>query len=80
MTNGRTRWRSTVFFGVLGVAALALGGCSTLLAVRGQQRLADTTCVVSGTVRAEKPTGAPLVVVLLAIIPASSPVRPSPIV
>jgi pimeloyl-ACP methyl ester carboxylesterase len=53
---------------VLGFAgtAIALAGCSTLLAVKGQQRLADTTCVVSGTVRSERASGAPMIVVLLA--------------
>ena len=34
--------------------------------MKGQQRLADTSCVISGTVAAEKPTGAPLVVLLVA--------------
>jgi pimeloyl-ACP methyl ester carboxylesterase len=46
-------------------ATLGLAGCSTLLAVKGQQRLADTTCVVAGTVASERPTGAPLIVVLV---------------
>jgi pimeloyl-ACP methyl ester carboxylesterase len=47
---------------VLIVTALAAGGCSTLLAVSGQQKLADTNCVISGTVKTEKPARGPLVV------------------
>ncbi len=64
--GGRSR-RGVGAYGVaiFAITACAVLGCSTILAVRGQQRLADTTCVVSGTVAAEKPTGAPLVVVLV---------------
>lgn len=68
MTNGRTgqeRHARSLAVVMLGMTALAFAGCSTLLAVKGQQQRADTTCVVSGTVRSEKPTGAPLVVVLV---------------
>src|SRR5690242_15128120 len=45
---------------------LTLAGCSTLLAVRGQQELAAETAVLSGTVTTDhEPTG-PLVVGLIA--------------
>lgn len=46
------------------VAAIALvaAGCSTIFAVKGQQRLADASCIVSGTVTTEKPARGPLVV------------------
>jgi pimeloyl-ACP methyl ester carboxylesterase len=64
MTFGSVR--GIVRRAALVAAAVALAGCSTIFAVKGQQRLADTTCVIAGTVAAEKPTGAPLVVVLVA--------------
>jgi len=47
---------------VLATALGAAAGCSTILAVKGQQRLADANCVVSGTVTTEKPPRGPLVV------------------
>ena len=54
-------------FVVLGVAAVvALGGCSTILAVRGQQQRADENAVVSGTVSTEEPARGPLFVGILA--------------
>lgn len=46
------------------LTALAIGGCSTIFAVKGQQQLADTNCVVSGTVKTEKPARGPLIVTL----------------
>ncbi|MEB2285872.1 MAG: hypothetical protein OZ922_14440 [Myxococcales bacterium] len=46
------------------LAVLACAGCSTILAVKGEQRLADELCVISGTVAAEKPATGPLVVAL----------------
>jgi pimeloyl-ACP methyl ester carboxylesterase len=50
----------------LGIALALLGfaGCSTIFAVKGEQRLADQLCVVSGTVATEKPPRGPLVVAL----------------
>ncbi len=47
---------------VLGLAA----GCSTILAVKDQQRRADTTAVIGGTVKSERPARGPLVVALFA--------------
>jgi pimeloyl-ACP methyl ester carboxylesterase len=44
------------------VTILAVGGCSTLFAVNEQQKLADTNCIISGTVTTEKPARGPLVV------------------
>jgi pimeloyl-ACP methyl ester carboxylesterase len=56
-----------VCFVVFGVAAVvALGGCSTILAVRGQQQRADQNAVVSGTVSTEQPARGPLFVGILA--------------
>jgi pimeloyl-ACP methyl ester carboxylesterase len=49
---------------VAAFAVVAGAGCSTLLAVKGEQRRADTTCVISGTVATEKPSRGPLVVAL----------------
>lgn len=52
---------------LLVVLALAdLAGCSTLLAVKGEQRRADELCRVSGTVATEQPSHGPLVVALVA--------------
>ena len=69
MTNdGRarqSRYRSGVAVAAAMLLSVAVSACSTIFAVKGQQRLADTTCVISGTVAAEKPTGAPLVVILV---------------
>ncbi|MCC6849226.1 MAG: hypothetical protein IT294_12055 [Deltaproteobacteria bacterium] len=48
----------------IALATVAVAGCSTILAVKGEQRLADEFCVVSGTVAAEKPPRGPLVVAL----------------
>ena len=45
---------------------LALAGCSTLLAVKGEQRRADALAVLSGTVTAELAPSGPLVVALFA--------------
>ena len=47
---------------VLVMVALAMGGCSTIFAVKGQQRLADTNCMISGTVTTERPARGPLIV------------------
>jgi pimeloyl-ACP methyl ester carboxylesterase len=43
-----------------------LVGCSTILAVKDQQRRADTTAVLAGTVSTAEPARGPLVVTLLA--------------
>lgn len=55
----------TVSLVVAALATSALAGCSTLLAVKGQQRLADTLSVISGTIASERPSGGPLIVVLV---------------
>jgi pimeloyl-ACP methyl ester carboxylesterase len=47
-------------------AAVALSGCSTFFAVRGQQERADVNPVVSGTVSTEQPARGPLFVGILA--------------
>jgi pimeloyl-ACP methyl ester carboxylesterase len=58
---------TSVRFLVFGVAAVvALGGCSTILAVRGQQQRADQNAVVGGTVSTEQPARGPLFVGVLA--------------
>ncbi len=49
---------------LLALAFAGVAGCSTLLAVKGQQRRADALCVISGTVTTEKPARGPLVVTL----------------
>ncbi len=49
---------------VVGSCVASLAGCSTLLAVKGEQRLADELCVVAGTVATEQPAHGPLVVAL----------------
>jgi pimeloyl-ACP methyl ester carboxylesterase len=49
---------------LLALVVSGLTGCSTLLAVKGQQREADTICVVSGTVATEQTARGPLVVAL----------------
>jgi len=46
----------------IAIAILAAGGCATIFAVKGQQRLADTNCIISGTVATEKPARGPLIV------------------
>ncbi len=53
-------------FIVMAAATLAVvsTGCSTIFAVKGQQRLADANCAISGTVAAEKPPKGPLIVAL----------------
>ncbi|MEO6026248.1 MAG: alpha/beta fold hydrolase [Candidatus Binatia bacterium] len=43
---------------------VCLDGCSTILAVKGEQRLADEFCVVSGTVATAQAARGPLVVAL----------------
>ncbi len=53
-------------FLLLLAVALGLAGCSTILAVKDQQRRADVLGVVSGTVAAERPARGPLVVALFA--------------
>lgn len=45
---------------------VVLTGCSTILAVKGQQQRADATAVLAGTVRTERPARGPLVVALFA--------------
>lgn len=45
--------------------AIALAGCATLLAVKGQQERADRTCIISGTVGTEYESRGPIVVGLL---------------
>lgn len=55
--------RIGTLWGVM-LATLACAGCSTILAVKGEQRLADELCVISGTVATEKPPTGPLVVAL----------------
>lgn len=47
---------------VLFAAMLAIAGCSTIFAVKSQQRLADTNCMISGTVATERPARGPLIV------------------
>ena len=47
---------------VLCAATLAIAGCSTIFAVKGQQRLADANCMISGTVATERPARGPLIV------------------
>ena len=59
------RRRSRQAVGLLAIA-LALAGCSTLLAVKGEQRRADALAVLSGTVTAEAAPSGPLVVALFA--------------
>jgi pimeloyl-ACP methyl ester carboxylesterase len=49
---------------LVGLAITGVTGCSTLLAVKGEQRRADTTCVISGTVTTDKTPRGPLVVAL----------------
>ena len=49
---------------VIALATIACAGCSTILAVKGEQRLADELCVISGTVTTEKPPQGPLIVAL----------------
>jgi pimeloyl-ACP methyl ester carboxylesterase len=51
--------------GVVAIA-LALAGCATLLAVKGQQERADRTCLISGTVETAYESRGPIVVGLLA--------------
>jgi len=46
------------------VALVWLAGCSTIFAVKDQQERADTTCVLAGTVRTERPPRGPLIVAL----------------
>lgn len=65
MADVISTFRRTCGRAAIVTALLAATGCSTIFAVKDQQRLADTTCVVSGTVKAEQPTGAPLVVILV---------------
>lgn len=55
--------RTTMAMAVV-LAAMGLAGCSTIFAVKGEQRLADELCVISGTVATEKPPKGPLVVAL----------------
>ena len=59
-SSARRGARSTAW--ALAAAGLALGGCSTLLAVSEQQERADATCVISGSVAADYPARGPLVV------------------
>jgi pimeloyl-ACP methyl ester carboxylesterase/uncharacterized protein (DUF2141 family) len=51
---------------VLMLLAAAVASCSTILAVKDQQRRADTTAVIAGTVATERPARGPLVVALFA--------------
>ena len=44
------------------IAILTAAGCSTILAVKGQQKLADTNGMISGSVATEKPPRGPLIV------------------
>jgi pimeloyl-ACP methyl ester carboxylesterase len=50
--------------GAVFVLLLTTTGCSTIFAVKGEQRLADANAMIAGTVAAEKPSGGPLVVAL----------------
>jgi pimeloyl-ACP methyl ester carboxylesterase len=49
---------------LLALVAIAAAGCSTIFAVKDQQRRADALCLVSGTVAAEGGARGPLVVAL----------------
>lgn len=46
----------------IAMIALVTASCSTIFAVKGQQRLADANCIISGTVTTEKPARGPLIV------------------
>jgi len=50
----------------LAATAVILGGCSTLLAVRGQQERADENAIISGSVAADYELHGPLVVGIVA--------------
>src|SRR5258705_7408086 len=55
---------------LVAATAIALAGCATLLAVKGQQERADRTCIVSGTVGTAYESRGPIVVGLLARTPS----------
>src|SRR5205085_12322484 len=62
MTRVRRNISSSLRLIALLFVMVLIGGCSTLLSVTEQQRLADTNCIVSGTITTEKPARGPLVV------------------
>ncbi len=61
-----TRRTSACFVGLAVAVVVAHGGCSTIFAVREQQRRADQNAVVSGIVSTEQPARGPLFVGILA--------------
>src|SRR6267142_1917930 len=55
---------------LVAATAVALAGCATLLAVKGQQERADRICIISGTVGTAYESRGTLVVGLLARNPS----------
>ena len=63
MTNRNLRHRLRARrLTAIAMAMFTTGGCATLLAVKGQQRLADTNCIITGRVATEMPPRGPLIV------------------